>query len=288
MGRLKPSRIEAPDWRRQPFRALRGASPSWHKLPGNRQAASVFAWEREHGMSSLWSNATTAAGISPFGSSGGEPTPGGGAAARFQSILQSAGKQKQVTAQPGLSPAARTSTAAGKANAAASGSSSSSNTSDSTAVISANDFLTLLVTEMQNQDPTADVDPNAYIDQLVQINSLEQLISINENLATVLGAASTPSNSPSLSSNAISGAAPAAGQINGVRASAPGKAGNLSGSSPAATISAARAASQPGTVHGNLAVPGTAPAAKAVGRALGGRGNGRGHAIRDIPTRALP
>lgn len=56
--------------------------------------------------------------------------------------------------------------------------------SDSTdaATVSANDFLTLLVTEMKNQDPTANTDPNEYINQLVQVNSLEQLISINQTL----------------------------------------------------------------------------------------------------------
>ena len=58
--------------------------------------------------------------------------------------------------------------------------SSSSDTSSSSATISANDFLTLLVTEMKNQDPTADQDPNEYINQLVQVNSLEQLIDINQ------------------------------------------------------------------------------------------------------------
>ena len=40
--------------------------------------------------------------------------------------------------------------------------------SSASTTISANDFLTLLVTEMQNQDPTADTDPNEYINQLVQ------------------------------------------------------------------------------------------------------------------------
>ncbi len=62
------------------------------------------------------------------------------------------------------------------AHAATSGTpTDTSNPSDS-ATISANDFLTLLVTEMQNQDPTATTDPNEYINQLVQVNSLEQLI----------------------------------------------------------------------------------------------------------------
>jgi len=44
------------------------------------------------------------------------------------------------------------------------------------ATVSANDFLTLLVTEMKNQDPTAQTDPTQYVNQLVQVNSLEQLI----------------------------------------------------------------------------------------------------------------
>src|ERR1700690_808432 len=55
---------------------------------------------------------------------------------------------------------------------------------DDSATISANDFLTLLVTEMKNQDPTANTDPNEYINQLVQVNSLQQLISINQTLTT--------------------------------------------------------------------------------------------------------
>jgi flagellar basal-body rod modification protein FlgD len=60
----------------------------------------------------------------------------------------------------------------------------SSSSGDDSATISANDFLSLLVTEMQNQDPTANTDPNEYINQLVQVNSLEQLISINQTLTT--------------------------------------------------------------------------------------------------------
>ncbi len=51
----------------------------------------------------------------------------------------------------------------------ADGSNNNSNDSNADgATITANDFLTLLVTEMQNQDPTADTDPNEYINQLVE------------------------------------------------------------------------------------------------------------------------
>jgi flagellar basal-body rod modification protein FlgD len=62
-------------------------------------------------------------------------------------------------------------------------------------MISANDFLTLLVTELKNQDPTANTDPNAYVDQLVQVNSLQQLIQINQN--TISSTGTTPTGSGS-------------------------------------------------------------------------------------------
>ena len=60
-------------------------------------------------------------------------------------------------------------------------------------MITANDFLTLLVTELKNQDPTANTDPNAYVDQLVQVNSLQQLIQINQNTGTTTS--TTPAGS---------------------------------------------------------------------------------------------
>lgn len=72
-----------------------------------------------------------------------------------------------------------------QATAKASSSSSSSTTDNST--ITSNDFLTLLVTELKNQDPTQPTDPNAYIQQLVGVNSLQQLIQINKGLNTFEG-----------------------------------------------------------------------------------------------------
>jgi flagellar basal-body rod modification protein FlgD len=74
------------------------------------------------------------------------------------------------------------------ATAADSNSGSSSGSQDD-GTITANDFLTLLVTELKNQDPTANTDPNAYVDQLVQVNSLQQLIQINQNTTSTTGSA---------------------------------------------------------------------------------------------------
>lgn len=73
----------------------------------------------------------------------------------------------------------------------------------STATIAANDFLTLLVTEMKNQDPTANTDPNEYVNQLVQVNSLQQLISINETLQKAVTPTTGTQQSPA---NEFSGA----------------------------------------------------------------------------------
>jgi flagellar basal-body rod modification protein FlgD len=66
-----------------------------------------------------------------------------------------------------------------------------SSSNSTSATISANDFLTLLVTEMKNQDPTANTNPNEYINQLVGVNSLQQLISINQTLMSDSSARTT-------------------------------------------------------------------------------------------------
>ena len=52
--------------------------------------------------------------------------------------------------------------------------------------VTANDFLTLLVSELKNQDPTQPTDPGAYIQQLVGVNSLQQLIQINKGISSLV------------------------------------------------------------------------------------------------------
>jgi hypothetical protein len=51
--------------------------------------------------------------------------------------------------------------------------------------------MDLLVTELQNQDPTAPVDPTEMVTQMVSLNSLDQLISINSTLESLSGTGST-------------------------------------------------------------------------------------------------
>jgi flagellar basal-body rod modification protein FlgD len=178
--------------------------------------------------------------------------------------------------------------------------SSTSGAGSSSATISANDFLTLLVTEMQNQDPTADTDPNEYINQLVQVNSLEQLIDINQNLSTALGTSGSSSSGssgqaragqagPGLSESPQPGLSPTgAGTAGGPGVTAgPHKRGagntaqtdrssgttaNRPGSNVTAAINQfAQSAGRKG-VPGNLSIPAAQPAAQRVARALDGRG----------------
>jgi len=151
----------------------------------------------------------------------------------------------------------------------ASGTDNSDDTSSSSATISANDFLTLLVTEMQNQDPTANQDPNEYINQLVQVNSLEQLIGINQTLTTDLGPA--PASSSTGASGQTAGTTTAA---TGASAPATTAAAHAPNAAPGAASAVPAAAAQTTTTRrtaGNVSVPSANPAAQQVGHALSGR-----------------
>jgi flagellar basal-body rod modification protein FlgD len=146
---------------------------------------------------------------------------------------------------------------------------SSSDTSGNSAAISSNDFLTLLVTEMQNQDPTAATDPNEYINQLVNVNSLEQLISINQNLSTALGSSTTASSDAKTGVTAASEAQLAGKSVKGA---VPKLAGTGSHAGVSAGIqSAAGTAAGAKLASGNLSVPEATPAAHRVAGALSGR-----------------
>ena len=57
-----------------------------------------------------------------------------------------------------------------------------------------NMFLTLLVTQLQNQDPLQPEDPTQFIAQLSGFASLEQLIAIRQELAPSSGSASPAAN----------------------------------------------------------------------------------------------
>jgi len=64
-------------------------------------------------------------------------------------------------------------------------SSTSSLYSSGTQTLDKDDFLKLLVTQLQNQDPLNPTDSTEFVSQLAQFSSLEQLTSVNDNLKVV-------------------------------------------------------------------------------------------------------
>jgi flagellar basal-body rod modification protein FlgD len=89
--------------------------------------------------------------------------------------------------------AAQNATAA--ANAAAAGNSSTGSTAgagttggDALSSLSGNfsDFLSLLMTQLQNQDPTSPLDTNQFTSQLVQFAGVEQQINANTSLTQLI------------------------------------------------------------------------------------------------------
>jgi flagellar basal-body rod modification protein FlgD len=131
----------------------------------------------------------------------------------------------------------------------------SSSSSTSSATVSANDFLTLLVTELQNQDPTTASDPNEYVNQLVAVNSLEQLISINQTLTDAIGSSTTSTSRSSKTTPT------ATIQTHDTQTS--------STTGPMAGVSVLRSSA------GNLGIPQTNGAAERVAHALDGQSRPR-------------
>lgn len=78
-------------------------------------------------------------------------------------------------------------------------SSSSTSTSSSNSTLGQAEFLTLLVTQMKNQDPTNPMDNQQLTAQMAQFSSLEQLMNINTGLESLLAAANSTTSAQALS-----------------------------------------------------------------------------------------
>ena len=112
-------------------------------------------------------------------------------------LSQTAYSQRNAAAQTvagALVPRHTAGTAKSAASAAATGTASTT-AAATPSDITSSDFLTLLVGELKNQDPTQPTDPNQYITQLAQVNSLEQLIQINSGVSSLDTAVSTTTSS---------------------------------------------------------------------------------------------
>jgi flagellar basal-body rod modification protein FlgD len=98
-------------------------------------------------------------------------------------------------AQSALAAADQAAAAAASANSAASSTTASAASSASTTTNALtsltsnfNDFLNLLMTQLQNQDPTSPMDTTQFTSELVEFASVEQQISTNSSLNTLIQA----------------------------------------------------------------------------------------------------
>ena len=71
--------------------------------------------------------------------------------------------------------------------------------SDPVKILGKDDFLNLLVTQLQNQDPLNPADSTEFTAQLAQFSSLEQLNNINDNLENMEQFQTTVANSQAVS-----------------------------------------------------------------------------------------
>jgi flagellar basal-body rod modification protein FlgD len=99
---------------------------------------------------------------------------------------------------PGVSSTVAAATTAGSA---ASSSSSSNSTGIDGQTIAGNfqTFLTLLTTQLKNQDPTSPLDTNQFTQQLVQFAQVEQQLKSNSQLATLVSLQQTAQSTQALS-----------------------------------------------------------------------------------------
>ncbi|MHB1959660.1 MAG: flagellar hook capping FlgD N-terminal domain-containing protein [Acidobacteriaceae bacterium] len=196
------------------------------------------------------------------------------------SLLSILDHVKQAVASPFESkPQAQATGAKAQAASSSAGSAGATSGTPNQATITANDFLTLLVTEIQNQDPTTQTDPMQYITQLVGVNSLEQLVQINQTLSAGTGsgttptAGTTPTTGAASSSSAATPAAAAARSVSSLPSTTPA-AGHLlplgsQAQLPASADTAvARAFTQASTLPTQALPPTQVPLSPEVMRAL--------------------
>lgn len=81
--------------------------------------------------------------------------------------------------------AATTSTSGASAGTSTTGNSAANPTDP---LASESTFLTLLVSQLQNQDPLSPTDSNQFVSQLTAYSQLEQLIGIHNNTTSLAGA----------------------------------------------------------------------------------------------------
>jgi flagellar basal-body rod modification protein FlgD len=81
-------------------------------------------------------------------------------------------------------PTTGTGTPSGTGTGTSSGS-STANSASSLGTLGGTDFITLMLAQLQNQDPTSPVDSNTFLTQLAQLSEVQGITSLNTNFSTL-------------------------------------------------------------------------------------------------------
>jgi len=81
-----------------------------------------------------------------------------------------------------------TGTTTGAGSTTATGSTSSSGSAAGLGTLGGADFITLMLAQLQNQDPTSPVDSNTFLTQLAQLSEVQGITSLNTSFSTLSGA----------------------------------------------------------------------------------------------------
>ena len=81
-------------------------------------------------------------------------------------------------------PTTGTGTPTGTGTGTGSGS-STANSASSLGTLGGTDFITLMLAQLQNQDPTSPVDSNTFLTQLAQLSEVQGITSLNTNFSTL-------------------------------------------------------------------------------------------------------
>ena len=65
--------------------------------------------------------------------------------------------------------------------------SSTANSASSLGTLGGTDFITLMLAQLQNQDPTSPVDSNTFLTQLAQLSEVQGITSLNTNFSALSG-----------------------------------------------------------------------------------------------------
>ena len=114
--------------------------------------------------------------------------------------------------------------------------SSSSSSSAVTPTVNYNDFLQLLITELQNQDPTSPMDPTQSISQLASFSAVQQQVQTNSTLNAMLTSSTLSQAEGVIGRTVTSADGSTSGQVVSVTVTSSGATANLSSGSQVSLV----------------------------------------------------